>query len=435
MFRRYKRHTSGNIVTPLALMGCVLVAVGGGAIDFMNVINQKSYLKTLSDNAALSAVREMTITANDPERIAAVATAYVAQSEHGQEIDVTPVVDTKAYTITVTLTTKAKTYFLGPMSETETVSASSTAKLSGTGGNVCMIGLSPSAVSTLRMRERAKITAADCAIYSNSTSSSSMMVSPTADVSAAFVCVAGGYKGAKTIGLTSIVEDCPKISDPLASRPQPKVGACDYQGVYITGRETLSPGVYCGGLIVDRGTVKLQPGVYIIMGGPLTVTNGGTLEGDDVGFYLADEAAKIGFDYDATIDIAAPRVGIMAGLLIWSAPYADVASMRPLLLQMQANTATSTASRVADGAMPADHVIRSDNARRLVGTIYLPNGKLLIDGSHPIADRSEYTVIIADTFELRSGPNLVLKTDYALSDVPVPEGVGPTKDVSSVLVR
>jgi len=432
MFRRYKRHTSGNIVTPLALMGCVLVAVGGGAIDFTNVSNQKSYLKTLSDNAALSAVREMTITANDPERIAAVATAYVAQSEHGQEIDVMPVVDTKAYTITVTLTTKAKTYFLGPMSETETVSASSTAKLSGTGGNVCMIGLSPSAVSTLSMRERAKITAADCAIYSNSTSISSMMVSPTADVSAAFV---GGYQGAKTTGLTSIVEDCPKISDPLASRPRPKVGACDYQGVYVTGRETLSPGVYCGGLIVDRGTVKLRPGVYIIMGGPLMVTNGGTLEGDDVGFYLADEKSKIGFDYDATIDIAAPRGGIMAGLLIWSAPYTDVASIRPLLLQMQANTATSTATRIADGMMPADHVIRSDNARRLVGTIYLPNGKLLIDGSHPIADRSEYTVIIADTFELRSGPNLVLKTDYALSDVPVPEGVGPTKDVSSVLVR
>ena len=412
----------------------MLVGVGGGAMDFMSVSNQRSFLKTLADNAALSAVREMTITSNDAERIAAVATAYVSQNQRGEEISIAPVVDTAKYSITVTLTTNAKTYFPGPMSETKTVSASSTAKLSGTGGNVCMIGLSPSAISTLSMRERAKITAADCAIYSNSTSVASMMVSPTADVSAQFVCVAGGYKGGKTADTTRVVEDCPQIDDPLASRPAPSVGACDYKNVYIKGHATLSPGVYCGGLTVDRGTVNLRPGVYIMRGGKLIVTNGGTLEGDDVGFYLADDAAKIGFDYDATIDIAAPRDGVMAGLLIWSAPYTEVIRLKPLQNQ-KAITATNRAARIADGAMPADHVIRSDNARRLVGTIYLPNGKLVIDGSNPIADRSEYTVIIADTFELRSGPNLVLKTDYDLSEVPVPEGVGPTKDISSVLVR
>ena len=84
------------------------------------------------------------------------------------------------------------------------------------------------------------------------------------------------------------------------------------------------------------------------------------------------------------------------------------------------------AREVGRGAGLKDgHVIRSDNARRLVGTIYLPDDKLVIDGDRPVADLSEYTVIIARAFELNNGPNLVLQTDYAISDIPVPKGVGP----------
>ncbi|MDZ4759982.1 MAG: hypothetical protein SGJ21_02795, partial [Alphaproteobacteria bacterium] len=71
-----------------------------------------------------------------------------------------------------------------------------------------------------------------------------------------------------------------------------------------------------------------------------------------------------------------------------------------------------------------EHRIRSDNAQKLVGTIYISRNKLLIDGDKPIAAASEYTVIVAREFELAEGPEVVLNTDYALSDVPVPEGVG-----------
>jgi hypothetical protein len=48
----------------------------------------------------------------------------------------------------------------------------------------------------------------------------------------------------------------------------------------------------------------------------------------------------------------------------------------------------------------------------------------LIDATRPVADRSDYTVIIARQFELRDGPELVLNTNYESSTIPVPEGVG-----------
>ena len=125
----------------------------------------------------------------------------------------------------------------------------------------------------------------------------------------------------------------------------------------------------------------------------------------------------------------------MTGLLFFSSPHeTELIGQTDQTADHFASMSMIDTSRT-DGVRIADHYIRSDNARRLVGTIYLPNGKLLIDGRRPIADRSEYTVIIADTFELQDGPNLVLRTDYHLSDIPVPEGVGPVIEKEARLVN
>lgn len=73
-----------------------------------------------------------------------------------------------------------------------------------------------------------------------------------------------------------------------------------------------------------------------------------------------------------------------------------------------------------------EYRIISDEARTLLGTIYLPAGRLIIDSKKPIADQSAYTVIVARVINLYDGPNLMLNARYASSDIPVPEGVGPS---------
>jgi hypothetical protein len=77
-----------------------------------------------------------------------------------------------------------------------------------------------------------------------------------------------------------------------------------------------------------------------------------------------------------------------------------------------------------DTLFAVPHRIASNNARNLVGTIYLPGNTLEINSTDPIADQSDYTVIIAKKFEMKDGPELVLNTDYENSPIPVPEGVG-----------
>lgn len=426
-FKHLLSSAAGTIAVPAAITIAALLLLVGGALDMASVSNQKSTIQDLADNASLAAVNELAISADDVDRIKQVALAY-ATNGNFQINSLHSIVNLESREVTVDISVKPKTNFPAFFGEMNDLSASATARLSGRGGNICMIGLSPVAMSTLRLRSRAQITADSCAIYSNSTSTSSLSVASTASVNADLICVAGGYKaGAQDDALSSMVlEDCSPVSDPLEMRSAPVYDACDFQDTVITNAATLMPGVYCGGIVVDGGQATLSSGEYIITGGPLHVTNNGTLEGDHVGFYLSGPEANLQFDYDSNISLSAPREGVLAGLLLFSSPFDT---------SLSKIGKANIDGRKTDGVKKPDHYIRSDNARRLVGTIYLPNGKLLIDGRDPIADLSEYTVIIADTFELQDGPNLVLRTDYHLSDIPVPEGVGPTVEQSAFLVN
>ena len=197
------------------------------------------------------------------------------------------------------------------------------------------------------------------------------------------------------------------MADPLASRSPPVVGGCDYGSlmpplpkVVDGGTVTLNPGTYCGGLVLTKGAnVTLAQGTYVINQGPLIVDKGASLTGDYVGFFLKGDLATFSFDFDSTVSLSAPKTGAMAGLLFFGDPTA---------------------------VLGRKFKIMSDNARRLLGTIYLPSGVLQVDANKPVADQSAYTVIVARGVELDSGPNLVMNANYGASDVPVPLGVGPT---------
>jgi hypothetical protein len=144
--------------------------------------------------------------------------------------------------------------------------------------------------------------------------------------------------------------------------------------------------------------VTLSQGIYIIKDGPLIVSSGSSLTGDYVGFYLTGKTAQLHFTPDTTVSLSAPKTGQMAGLLFF---------------------------RDRDAQTDDVLSISSNNARRLVGTMYLPRSTLRIDAQRPIADMSAYTVIVVRRLQLFSGPNLGLNTSYGASDVPVPKGIGP----------
>ena len=126
----------------------------------------------------------------------------------------------------------------------------------------------------------------------------------------------------------------------------------------MTSSTTLLPSTYCNGLKVTNGaTATLGQGIYIIDSAPLTVDGGATLTGSYVGIFLKGQQTTLKFDKDSTINLTAPKDGVMSGLLVFEDPTAPVLR---------------------------EHVITSNGARQLLGTIYLPRGRLKIDGDRPV---------------------------------------------------
>jgi Flp pilus assembly protein TadG len=140
---------------------------------------------------------------------------------------------------------------------------------------------------------------------------------------------------------------------------------------------------------------------------------------------LASQVAPLRFDSDSSISLTAPRSGPLAGLLMFDDRNVGNPVAPPLGLN-------APIPPLPTGKKLREYRIVSDDARMLLGTIYLPGGRLVIDSKKPVADRSAYTVIVARRVELYEGPNLYLNTDYASTDIPLPKGVGPRGQISLV---
>ncbi|HEV7691522.1 MAG TPA: pilus assembly protein TadG-related protein [Hyphomonadaceae bacterium] len=440
----------GNIALMALGFVAISVFVGGGIIDYMSLRNQQGALQDVADRAAIAAAQELVVFKGSEGRVDSVAQTFVdANYKREHQADAEIVNEGKG--VKVTITSKPQTYFPGPIARGVTeVKAEATAEVAG-GGYVCMIGLDENAPSTLQMDDKARVTATDCAIYSNSKNAASLNLHSLARVKADLVCVAGGVAGpTSAVTPNAPVTDCPPLVDPLRDRPQPHPGllTCNNiaggilgkdilgkdgklldlggllgsllspnkksvlgavlsgdivgnlaPGLIVTGNQEIEPGVYCGGLNVIGGHLKLKPGTYVMNNGGINVANGGSIEGEGVGFFLTGVLglSTVQFAPSSTISLTAPRTGDMAGMLFFED--------RNVLFKFP-------------------HIIASNDARKLVGTIYLPGNTLQINSQNPIADQSDYTVIIAKKFEMKDGPELVLNTDYEHSLVPVPEGVG-----------
>jgi hypothetical protein len=262
---------------------------------------------------------------------------------------------------------------------------------------LCVLTLDPDGSPALHGTGRASIEAAECAVQSNSRASNGMEIDGASSVTALSICSSGGAEGS---GFTPSAEtDCPPVEDPLAGRPLPDPGPCTANDLSILLPRTISPGHYCGGLTLGpTALVRAQPGEYVISGGPLVLGPAASLVGDGVSFRFTDEESTFSFGLGSIVELSAPNTGPMAGFLFYQEPGL------PKGLQF---------------------LIGTDLATKLLGTIYLPSGTLKIDVLGLVAADSAYTVVVADRLDVRRA-NLVINSDYGATDVPVPEGVGPT---------
>ena len=423
---RLWRSHHGSTTTVVSIALPVMIFLAAGATQYAVLIMTKERLQSAADAAALGAAKQLNL--NNPYSTsvtsAAVAIAHAELPRSSGATDAINAVLVDSNTgVDVTIVRTVPSFF-GALLDPSIFNVSAHARAHAYGGPpLCALALDPGVQGAITLDTSAVVDARACEVYSDSKDPLSINADQSAILKAAYTCAVGGKKGNFPNFEPQPKTGCPSVVDPLGAHPQPSAGLfCDKYNLIATASTTLYPGTYCGGLKATAGAVvTLQPGIYVISGGPLVVDGGASLNGTNVGFFLTKylpglpplpkpapgpgpktsgpaPGTTIYFDANSTINLTAPKTGIMAGLLIFE-----------------------------DRNLPKDqlHQILSNNAQTLLETIYLPQGRLFVGSSAPVASNSAYTVVVSRTIELSAGPTLVLNSNYTSTDIPVPPGVGP----------
>ncbi|KMO13249.1 hypothetical protein SQ03_22235 [Methylobacterium platani JCM 14648] len=425
----------------------LLLGSVSAAVEYGRLLYRRAQLQTAADAGALVGANMLKLANSDDASVTSIARQAVdaqARTPADRRSTVTATVgDSRSSVSTVIEETVPS--IMGKLLSlpSTTLIVRATAQLVGS-VRLCLLALDPSAKGAFDLEKNAKVTAEGCTLYSNSTSPSGLQGKDSATARALSICSAGGFDGAKALFTPAPITDCTPIGDPLKDRPLPTPDldclvlspnadpAAKSQSRHtnvVTATITLDPGTYCGGLhITETAIVALRPGTYIMKDGPLVVDKKASMSGQGVAFFFTGNKGGMLFDKDTTISLTAPTGGLMAGLLM--AESRTVANPIPVPIDIDL---TPPPPPPPGPAPPMrQYRIISDNARTMLGTIYLPAGRLIVDSSRPVADQSAYTVIVARQINLYEGPNLTLNANYGATSVPVPDGVGPKSGMAAL---
>jgi hypothetical protein len=181
------------------------------------------------------------------------------------------------------------------------------------------------------------------------------------------IFLSGGYTLAAGAVMTAsryLTTHTSPVADPYFRLEVPSYPGCTRSHYRLDQQktETISPGVYCGGIEVAGATLHLDPGTYILDRGDFVVGANGTVSGTDVTLILTSRTSSnygaIDFHAGSTIELTAPARPAAAGIpgsAIW-----------------------------VDGNVPAtSDTFGGGSTQNVNGALYLPVGGLNIPEAHP----------------------------------------------------
>ena len=367
----------GGIALVVGLSAPVLMMFVGAAVEYAHIALRVTQLQKAADTSVLTAVQQLRLSNTADSVVVSVAQAAFdnAAPADGVSRTVTPTISNNRSTVQVNATEDVKSV-MGkiltlPSSQITVVAA---AQIMGQ-TKLCLLTLDPSKGKAMQLEDGSSITATGCGLFSNSTDKKGFSAGKSAQATASVICSAGGVENKGAYLTPTPTTDCPTVSDPLAKVPRPSVGYCSGSETPLDASttRTLYPGTYCNGITVSgNAQVTFMPGIYVINNGPFIVQNNASISGNNVGFYFTGNAAGLRFDPTTSINLTAPRDGVMAGLLLFE----DRSVNNPVPPPPGPKGAPPAPPY---GSVPMrEYRITSNNAPNLLGTIYLPAGRLIV---------------------------------------------------------
>ena len=229
----------------------------------------------------------------------------------------------------------------------------------------------------------ATVSLAACDLYNASREARSTELLDGTSLGARNIFFSGGYVLAPGAVLTAshyLTTHTSSVADPYSRLELPSYRGCKRTRYRVDGKktETISPGVYCGGIEVAGGaTLNLDPGTYILDWGNFTVSDNSAVNGTGVTLILTSHT---GSDYGAidlrpgsSITVTAPARGAalgIPGVAIW-----------------------------ADGKRPASgDTFDGGKNQNINGAIYLPDRQVKYAGGSPSTTRCSQLIAQTVTF-------------------------------------
>ncbi|MDB2438521.1 pilus assembly protein [Hellea sp.] len=442
IWSRFSEDNSGHIAVMTAIIALPMMIGVSVALDAHRIDRDRTRLKSALDGAAIAAITQQTINPAQRADYAKERFWLNVRDIEGVSLQVT---QSDSHRVELEGHVKVPTLLTGVVGrdivDLKEISATELVK----GATVCMLALDPDSARSFEVT-RGAILDANCSIQVNSISKQAAVMDHGGLATAESYCIGGGATGDF---LPYVNTECSVVQDPYAKIEIPEPGACvDKKDLYLlmndwrsgrnsvedhaaaeelrvadaeaTGqfyeptffkKNTLAPGNYCNGLVMEGKEFELKPGVYHISGGSLVFGSGTELQGEGVTFVLHDKV-NIEIRDGSILNIKAPKDGPLRGLVL-AQEMEDKSLTNPTYPNV-----TST--------------ITSGGQLNLLGTVYLPTHKIEFLGGSLSKTRAPATSFIAHQISMSDGADISVDVDHVSADIPP---ILPRSDESARLVR
>jgi Flp pilus assembly protein TadG len=393
----FDQRGSISVMTVVTMVPFMIAA--GTAIDMGLANRTLGQMQKAVDSAALAgAATHKTVYVEEESLAGDEARTYAAKSMVEANLPVqiakfagAPQVAIDGTEVTVDLDAEMPTTFMKLVGiSTMSLSVTATADFSQT-GNGCIVALG-SQGSGIEVGGTSIVEIDNCWMHSNKKDDKSIDVIGKATIHAGGSCSVGSTSVSNNATVYKRrITGCDKMEDPMAAWTPPTTPAgCDYNKFKggAGSSITLYPGTYCGGLqLSGYDSVHLEPGVYHITDGDLSINSKVELTGSKVGFFIGEDVSSVTINGAATVTLTPPDSGEMKDKLIAMAPVENVTDL----------TKKDLISAKINGGSDLD----------LTGTIYLPSATLDFSGNS--TTKSMATQIIANSVTVTGTSNLKFK--------------------------
>ncbi|HEY0600323.1 TadE/TadG family type IV pilus assembly protein [Brevundimonas sp.] len=400
--RRFGRARDGSIALKFALLGPAILLLGVGGIDLMAVNAADTRLQAIADSGALAGAPSLALATDGDEareRAAAFVEAQLQEWTDGPSVSATyEIVDRLGQRALRVLLKGHRPSFFASMLPPGGWNFNAEAVASSVGlVPLCVLVTGDAGARLLNVQDSGRMNAPACLVHSNRDILVEGGLIDAASVQAV-TTARGMISPSPSTGAAS-------IEDPFANLDldkHPQIGLLCTVSELInrikvsTGVHYVPAGRHCGGIeAYGDARVVLQAGEHFFLQGSLVVKETARLEGADVVLFF-DTASSFDFTDSAMVSLDGRKSGPYAGLVMGS---------------------------TRDNRQ--DFMISADNVESLLGVLYVPNARLIVDGDSDVARDSAWTVIVAKAIQLKGSPSLFINANYRASNVPVPAGVGP----------